>query len=674
MADDYVPVGGWEAAGYSAYPVTYAQPLTPTYSGGMTAGVDQFGGGGYVSRDPVSAPYASVDSSYAQMRGFNSDPYALNNSGPLMTNSFSPSRGGAGGARPSIATYGSIQNVNTAGGFAGLGGTRVGAPSPTFAPMSNYPTIPGADAPLDSRSFQPYPATPAYSSYGGDYNDVFDAPFGSQNPGGDYNDQFNVPSTAPYGDLRTGATFQDPTGGASNGSLYPGGDYNDQFNAPYDPSAGATVAGYQPQPTYASPAGGAGLDRSIATGGAQLGGFTAPAQYNDFATRGATMPGAPMSYGALLSPGSFARTAPPAADLPSRNASPASAPADFFAGGSGLPSQDAFTYGMLNPPDTINPRAGDLSGSRNFSVNAGGDYNDTFSAPYSSAFGELNREAAPQPTLTTDYTGGAGLQGGPRDAFAGQWPAEVSYDGSQNAAPDYNDLPQFHSQYDALGRDFASTQYSSYPLDRSQVPTSVVAPGTGLDELPFPNDAERMRLMRTVNGEDPQNPEAVLWSIKNRLATQQMPNQARYGNQIGTGVGSLNSGTDVVTRGNQYNAFSQAGYNRDNFANNVAGFNESNPNFQRYSDAIDGVWGGQVPDPTNGATNYFTGRTPNWAADLGAMNTTQIGAHAYMGQTPLYTPPTPPPRPDYLDQAPFPQPAQTDGRWLSYASNQLTRR
>jgi hypothetical protein len=63
-------------------------------------------------------------------------------------------------------------------------------------------------------------------------------------------------------------------------------------------------------------------------------------------------------------------------------------------------------------------------------------------------------------------------------------------------------------------------------------------------------------------------------------------------------------------------------------------YQTSDPLYQRVGQVVDGVFGGQIPDPTGGATNYYalkgmeTGQPPDWAG--GGTNVRQIGNHTFM--------------------------------------------
>lgn len=142
MADEYVPIGGWEAAGYSGF--------SPAPSALSTVNQAQFNTLAPTPNYDTRQQLVSPDSSYAQVRGWNPDPLAMNNTGPALV----------GG------DWGGLMSRNAL-----------------------YPTTGG-------RTPSPVPQQDTRSPYG----DLSGVGF-STNPGGDYNDVFNAPPVNPFGDL-----------------------------------------------------------------------------------------------------------------------------------------------------------------------------------------------------------------------------------------------------------------------------------------------------------------------------------------------------------------------------------------------------------------------------------------------------------------------------------------
>lgn len=100
-------------------------------------------------------------------------------------------------------------------------------------------------------------------------------------------------------------------------------------------------------------------------------------------------------------------------------------------------------------------------------------------------------------------------------------------------------------------------------------------------------------------------------------------------------IGSGSSPTAVVLAPNQFEANSGG----------LKSYAPSSPAYQSAAKVVDGVLGGDVPDPTNGATNFLNpdtvmsryGRLPKWAQG----DAVQIGQHVFLGGRGQQTPGAP---------------------------------
>jgi hypothetical protein len=125
--------------------------------------------------------------------------------------------------------------------------------------------------------------------------------------------------------------------------------------------------------------------------------------------------------------------------------------------------------------------------------------------------------------------------------------------------------------------------------------------------------AERDLYVRTLIGEAGNQPAdgqaAVAHVIRNRLLSGQ------FG-------GNLNSVMTAPKQFSTWNPGNPAGI----MARNVP---TDSPQYQRLGQIIDSVHGGQIPDPTNGATHFYnpTIANPGWGA--GMSNSRQLGDHLF---------------------------------------------
>jgi hypothetical protein len=135
-------------------------------------------------------------------------------------------------------------------------------------------------------------------------------------------------------------------------------------------------------------------------------------------------------------------------------------------------------------------------------------------------------------------------------------------------------------------------------------------------------DAARDLAIRTVlgeaGGESPMGWAAVAHVMKNRA------DSGLWGDPFNGGL------TNAIRAPKQFTVWNPG---------NEAGaramrYQASDPLYQRVGQVVDGVFGGQIPDPTGGATNYYalkgmeTGQPPDWAG--GGTNVRQIGNHTFM--------------------------------------------
>lgn len=134
--------------------------------------------------------------------------------------------------------------------------------------------------------------------------------------------------------------------------------------------------------------------------------------------------------------------------------------------------------------------------------------------------------------------------------------------------------------------------------------------------------AERDLYIRTLIGEAGNQPAdgqaAVAHVIRNRLLSGQ------FG-------GNLNS---VITAPKQFSTWNP-GNPAGIMARNVP---TDSPQYQRMGQIVDSVNGGQIPDPTNGATHFYNPAIarPDWGVNLS--NSRQLGDHVFGNVGPVYRP------------------------------------
>jgi hypothetical protein len=135
---------------------------------------------------------------------------------------------------------------------------------------------------------------------------------------------------------------------------------------------------------------------------------------------------------------------------------------------------------------------------------------------------------------------------------------------------------------------------------------------------------EREILVRTIMGEaageGPQGWAAVAHVIRNRTNDPRWPGDP----------------SSVALEPQQFSA-----WNQGQGGNDMVRQGQDNPLFQQIGNVVDQVWGGAVPDPTQGATHYYApagmpgGQEPEWFDDVtrerGA-GPVQIGGHLFSGR------------------------------------------
>ena len=141
------------------------------------------------------------------------------------------------------------------------------------------------------------------------------------------------------------------------------------------------------------------------------------------------------------------------------------------------------------------------------------------------------------------------------------------------------------------------------------------APQSGQPVEIAPQDRDLM--IRTIYGEAGGEPEqgqaAVAAVIRNRLSS------GKYGSSVSA----------VINAPGQFSL-----WNRGDPAGDLArGLSPNSPAYQKIGAIVDGVMGGKIADPTNGAPNYYNPKdaNPAWGPQLASQNDVTIGNHRFVG-------------------------------------------
>ena len=138
------------------------------------------------------------------------------------------------------------------------------------------------------------------------------------------------------------------------------------------------------------------------------------------------------------------------------------------------------------------------------------------------------------------------------------------------------------------------------------------------------NDKIRDLVIRTLLGETDRSPEgmiSVAHVMKNRADSN------AWGDHTISGL------TRALTAPKQFSMWNTDDPKLRALADSVRSISTDDPRYQRAAAIADGVFGGQIPDPTNGATHYHTPSVnPDWSA--GKTPVATIGGH-YFYKLPL---------------------------------------
>jgi conjugal transfer mating pair stabilization protein TraG len=159
-------------------------------------------------------------------------------------------------------------------------------------------------------------------------------------------------------------------------------------------------------------------------------------------------------------------------------------------------------------------------------------------------------------------------------------------------------------------------------------PNQFAAPPGGFQSNLSPND--RDAAIRTMLGEVSDQPmlgqAAVAHVLRNRMLS----------GQYGDGSTLASVAQQPFKPGSQYHEFSA--WNPTKAGGNSAPLkaSPSDPDYQQMGRILDGVFSGNIPDPTGGATHYYNPRQskPPWGPQLAQANDVTIGGHRFVGTGP----------------------------------------
>jgi hypothetical protein len=143
---------------------------------------------------------------------------------------------------------------------------------------------------------------------------------------------------------------------------------------------------------------------------------------------------------------------------------------------------------------------------------------------------------------------------------------------------------------------------------------------TPSEDGPFqytPTPEERDLAIRTLWGEGRGQPDEGLQGIAHVIRNRQQTEG--FGDTV----------DDVIKQPIQFSMWNKGDPNGPK----ALALSQDDPEYQRMGKIVDGVWGGQIPDPTNGATHYYNPDTasPDWGDKLAAQNEVKLGAHRFVG-------------------------------------------
>jgi hypothetical protein len=140
------------------------------------------------------------------------------------------------------------------------------------------------------------------------------------------------------------------------------------------------------------------------------------------------------------------------------------------------------------------------------------------------------------------------------------------------------------------------------------------------------DNRDRDLIIKTLYGEagnqGPHGMAAVAHVIKNRFDS----------GHWGDSPGGVATASDPKSGVHQFSMWNTSKKMEGNSA--AQNLSPDDPNYKAIGELVDGVFNGQVPDPTNGATHYYApggmpgGRPPSWAKD--GTNVSKVGDQIFM--------------------------------------------
>jgi spore germination cell wall hydrolase CwlJ-like protein len=168
-----------------------------------------------------------------------------------------------------------------------------------------------------------------------------------------------------------------------------------------------------------------------------------------------------------------------------------------------------------------------------------------------------------------------------------------------------------------------------WPANAMPTPNQFAAPPGGFQSNLSPTD--RDTAIKTMLGEVSREPmlgqAAMAHVLKNRVDSGQFAD--------GTLAGVAQQPAPGRAGSQGYHEFST--WNPPNKqGNNPQNISPNDPAYQHMGRILDGVFSGDIPDPTGGATHYYNPRQskPPWGPTLAQANDVTIGAHRFVGTGP----------------------------------------